>query len=366
MNNMIIKTGTPLMSISAATLAAVAGVVAASYVPKFFVSEGIEVHKNQLAKYIDAKKIDVPKDVREFIDQAILTGACIPYSLELHSKYTQNFFAWFNNITKQIWEFTRVILGVDKKKKATMAYNNIVRHFETMYDDYNMEHEYWLMDIQSNIDKINKTKPVIKDYILKKLSIKMQEMGVKSKLSDYPMEHIDTRLFSLKDEYDIIKQEKLKIEKEAEDLLDYIPQLAFYNFIKANTLRKKTDKLRIEGGLIEKKIRADLKKLENISVALDNISQIFIEIENSYIPIIERILKDIDTKYNNCYDDIPDAEISFLYASSKILKEITEKRILKEGFGMEDVKPVIKYSNKLSKDYCELKKTFDSVAGEAA
>lgn len=357
MNDIIIRTSSPLVSISGATATAIADTIATSYIPKFFVSEAIEVNKNQLAKYIETEKIDISEDVKEFLTRSLLEKECLLYSMSLHSKYNNRFFEWFDNVTKWIWSFITSILGIDKRKSAQKAYNNMVETLNKLFSDYKSEHESLLQGIQKSIDKINKKKPIIKDYILKKLSIKMKEMGMDSKLSDYPMEHIDLRQFPLKDEYNIIEQEKIKLEKETETILDYIPTLSFLNYMKATKLLNKTNELTRKREFVRAKIQSDLKKLEQINAALDNIAKIFKEVDKIYIPLIERIIKDIESKWHNCYDNIPDAEIGFLYASSKILKGITEKRILKEGFGMKDAEPIVKYSNKLSRDFCELKDT---------
>ena len=359
----ISKTISSLASVSAETSASVKDMIASSYVPKLLVSEGIEVHKEQLTKYIESHKIEVPKDVRDFIENSVMAGLCIPFSMELHSKYSRNFFDWISDISKHIWNFINSILGINQKKKASKAYNNVVQQLNFLFNKYHDEHETLLKKIQKNIDQINRKKPVIKDYILTKLSIKMQELGLDSQVSDYPMEHLDYRLFIPKDEYNLINQEKLELQDEAESLIDYIPQVAIFNVIKTHKLLKKAKELKTKGKYIEQKIQADLKKLELIDIAMDNIANIFHDVANSYIPAMEKILKDIETKYHNCYDNIPDAEISFLFTSSRILKELTERRIIKENFSLNDEKNFTIYSNKLSKNYCELKSKFnESVA----
>ena len=47
----------------------------------------------------------------------------------------------------------------------------------------------------------------MKDYILKKVALKLCKLGINSQLEDYPMESIDMRAFILNKEFNFITKE---------------------------------------------------------------------------------------------------------------------------------------------------------------
>lgn len=347
-----------------------ASLIANSYVPLFFVkNKRIEEKKDisLLDKACELYNIELSQKTQELILEIqgyASKGLLTYYSFDTHSKY-KNYSKWLSDMFSRLGDIFSALTGYKKKEKAQKAYNSLLSSIKEIYDIYTTEHEALLKSIQKNIDAINKVKPILKDYILTKLSEKLNSMGIKSSISDYPMESIDFRAFTLKSEYDIISQNKLKIEKCASDLFDYIiplPYLAIRNFKKAKELNEKMVNLNKEKKLITQKIEADLIRLEKLNVALDNIARIFKDIKDTFVPFLEETINDIDQKYSNDYDQIPGEVLLALKSSSKVLKEITEKKILKENFSVVNVAHVVKYSNKMSMKYNQLKESILDVA----
>lgn len=344
--------------------------IANSYVPLFFVpNKKIEEKKDIsiLDKACELYNIEISTKAQELIleiQDYASKGLLTYYSFDSHSNY-KNYSKWLSDMFSKLGDIFSALTGYKKKEKAQKAYNSLLSSLKEIFDIYTTEHETLLKAIQKNIDEINKVKPILKDYILTKLSEKLNSMGIKSSISDYPMESIDFRAFTLKSEYDIISQNKLKIEKSASDLFDYIiplPYLAIRNFKKAKELNEKMVKLRHEKKLITQKIEADLIRLEKFNLALENIARIFKEIKETFVPFLEKTINDIGQKFNNDYNHIPGEVLLALKTSSKILKEITEKKILKENFSVVNVTNVVNYSNKMSMKYNELKVNISNVA----
>ena len=344
--------------------------IATSYVPLFFVTnKRIEEKKDisLLDKACELYNIEISPKTQEFIlaiQDYASKGLLTYYSFDLHSKY-KNYSKWLSDMFSRLGDTFSALTGYKKKEKAQKAYNSLLTSMKEIYDIYTTEHETLLKAIQKNIDEINKVKPILKGCILTKLSEKMNSIGIKSTISDYPMESIDFRAFTLKSEYDIISQKKLKIEESASDLFDYIiplPYLAIRNFKKAKELNEKMVNLNKEKKLITNKIEADLIRLEKLNLALENIARIYKEIKETFVPFLEEAINDIGQKYNNDYNQIPGDVLLALKTSSKVLKEIADKKILKENFSVVNVEHVVKYSNKMSMKYNKLKESILKVA----
>jgi hypothetical protein len=276
-----------------------------------------------------------------------------------------------------------------KYNECVRNYNNFITKIEKGINNYETNHEKKLKDIQDSIDRINKVKPILKDYILKKLSMKLVQMGISSKVSDYPMEHIDYRKFNLKEEYNLIKQEKLELKKQ-EIKIDNSAEYAYEYYRSSGVIeaiinmatrklsevvvtegfdrfwayieKRKLNKLEQKQKLINEKINADLQKLEDLNKALEQIVNIFSETSETYVPFLENKIEEINRLYMNDYKKIPSEILQQLHSSSKILKEITEKRIIPEGFTLVQADDVIKYKNTLSKEAKNFESIIENIA----
>ena len=359
-------TGTQLAApITAVTTNAIKSAVVESYVPKFFVTSAIEIHQNKLVDYIKKEGLDVPSDIMHYVCTSILKGSFNLYSTELHTIYTPGRFSWLKNLPKLFLELWRTVIGLKTRIEAQEMYNKQFGKIRKKYTDYETNHEAHLKKIQLSIDNINKVKPILKDYILQKLSQSLNEMGIESKVSDYPMDHLDYRNFPIKKEYDIITARKLTMEENVcyiEEWLAAHPIMMIINFLKATEIRSKLKKLQLEEELTTAKIKADLTQMEAFEVVLDNIANIFKDTMDVFVPLMEKIISDIKTKYNSQYDAIPDEVLLTMQSVSKILKDLTEKKILKESFSLADIEEVKKYSNNLSIRYDKLKNTILKMA----
>ena len=336
----VAQSGTVAMS-GAVSAATIASALSVSYIPRVF-SDAIADGGSDFAKKV-ASGMLMPFSVAELNIEF----------LPLEPQRTKGFWAYIGNLIYKL-------SGRKEMDEAKSAYNEFVFQLKAAYAAYEREHEALLSQIQTSIDTINKVKPLLKDYILSKLSVKLNEMGIASSVSDYPMEHLDYRNFPLKDEYDIISAHKLSIEKTASDLMDTLgalPYLWFLNYAKAHQLKEQVKTLRLEERLTSQKMKADLKQMKTLAAALDNIACIFKDTKEVFVPLMEAVIDEIENTYDRQYDALPDELVAILQTSSKILKGLTEKKILQPRITVADIKQVKRSSNALSEQYNELKQT---------
>jgi len=258
-----------------------------------------------------------------------------------------------------------------KYNSCVCEYNKLYSKIKIEFNNYEIEHEKELDEIQVYIDEINKVKPVLK-YILEKESKKLREMGVDSNVSDYPEESIDNRNFNLKEEYNLICQENLSLKEPIsqdaspfdynarkkilldrdivggmlELLIDYCGDKIMDN-IYAYRLERKIKKLQEKRRMINERKLADLTQLKRIKNSLNNISDIYKKIKDALADIMENKIREIEDRYNNNFSEIPSNILQMMHSSSKIMKEISEKRIIPKGFSVVNSKEVIECENRL-------------------
>ena len=268
----------------------------------------------------------------------------------------------------------------EKYNSCVRRYNNLLCEINNEYNNYVIKHENKLRDIQNNIDEINKVKPVFK-YILEKLSRELREMGVDSTVSDYPMEKIDYRKFNIDEEYNLIHQEKLKLDKTLSLNDEYKTYFDAYKFYQEDLLGKaiyaitnaiikpatgyvvvkstdwiyayfeerKINKLLPKQKLIREKISSDLEKLDRLKDSLSHIADIYRIIKEALDEKMETIIRNIEKKYHNKYKEIPSNVLQMMHSSSKIFKELSEKRILPEKSSIVNIEDVCMFEKQLSK-----------------
>lgn len=266
--------------------------------------------------------------------------------------------------------------NVEKRYNSCIdRYNKLYSKIKEDFNQYEIEHEKELAEIQVNIDDINRIKPVLK-YILKKESEKLREMDIDSEVSDYPEESIDYRNFNLKEEYNTIRQENLSLKKsisqddddiffnnpirQEDKWLNFFLLILYagkkiFVYIRVRKLENKIKELQEKQRMISEHISADLTKLKSLKDSLKNISVIYKKIQEALVDKMEKIIKDIEYRYNNNYNEIPSNILQMMHSSSKIMKEISEKRIIPKGFSVVNAKEIIECENQL----LELQKRLD-------
>lgn len=283
------------------------------------------------------------------------------------------FFDMPSQILGAIWEFVSDIVFPGKRLARTKE--NIVNYINTAKNEYNnyvIKHEQFIYDVQAQIDTINKRKPIMKDYILKKVALKLCKLGINSQLEDYPMESIDMRAFILNKEFNFITKEFDSINNdlytkvlENMPIIPVFPAYLVTPFLvkqKINELENKFSDIQNKTNLVFEKMKSDNSKIENLSIALNNIAKVYTDVNEKFIPAIEQILDIISVTYKNNINTIPENLLFLLRTSTALLKELAERRIIPQNISKVQIDSVIEASNDISVSYEKLRKEFMKAA----
>lgn len=316
---------------------------------------------NDLTK--DKEFLSCPFYVQNWILTSMVTSHYVnAETINIHYRILDSFWSFFSDF----------IFPGKKIKKAIEKIQEYIDTAKKEYDLYVQNHESSIKEVQAQIDRINKCKPLMKDYILKKVVTKLHELGIDCLIDDYPMEFIDYRVFNLNHEFDYINEQfkKLKNSQYAH-ILENFPIMPMFpiNLIVPILVSKKLKEVENNFQQIKKqtefvfeKMRSDNQKIKNLSLSLDNIAKIYTEINSKFIPVINDILELISQKYQNDIAKIPVEVLCLLRTTTKILKELAERRIIPQDNSNEIVESIIEANNDISVAYENLKKAFSEAA----
>ena len=125
---------------------------------------------------------------------------------------------------------------------------------------------------------------------------------------------------------------------------------------------QKFSQIQKQSRLVFEKMNSDNQKIKNLSIALNNIANIYTDINSKFIPTIENILDIISVKYYNNIKEIPDDLLYLLRTTTKFLKELAERRIIPKGNSSDIADSVIEASNDISVTYENLRNEFYKAA----
>ena len=336
-----------------------------SYLPTVILNEDqsrlVESYINQEGLENDHQFNTLTPEVQRWITTSICTGVYHNSAI-----YTPS------AILDKVWVFISDFLFPGRQlKKIKSEAREYISTAEREYNRYVTTHEDLLKQVQSQIDIINKRKPLMKEYILKKVAERLSSMGIKSEVADYPMESLDTRKFGLNDEFNDIRKAFQQIQENAyTKFLEKLPGGSFgmgpivYILVlsRIREINEQIQNIKTLSGPIFEKMRSDNQKIESLYKALNNIAEIFTDINNRFIPAIEKILDLIRDKYHNTLSEIPYDILCLLRSITQILKSISEKCILPQAQRDELIESTISTSNNMSVEYENLRQIMANAA----
>ncbi len=241
-------------------------------------------------------------------------------------------------------------------KKEKEIFQKRINAAKCNFESYVSMHEEILKkDIQQPINEINKNKSVIKELVFRDLADALKKMRIQSEFKDYPLEVLDYREFPILDEYEIIKKEQKALEKAGKEINDFFmvlaPHIALFQYMHdLKVLHGQSEDFKEKAKFSVTRMESDLERMDVLSAALKNISEIFTHLKNMYVPFIIEFAESIINDFLP-YDKIPKDQLVFIINCSRVLKEICEKRIINS----ESLDSVLEYNDELSIKYCELK-----------
>ncbi len=264
----------------------------------------------------------------------------------------------------QLKKIRKLLTGTPNSlKKEKEILQKRIAQAKQNFNCYKSKHEELLLkDIQHPIDEINKNKAVIKEAVLKKLADALIKVEIKSDIKDYPLEVLDYREFPISDNFNIVEKHHKKLEKLGYELNDaYLvvtPMLYIFKSIKdLKKLHDESEKFKDEANNVLAEMKNELNRMNELQMALDNISGIFSDLKSKYVPFIEDFTEEVAKEYSS-YEEIPEKYLHFIKNCTIILREICEKKIVNCG-SLEKVK---EYSDEVSIKYCDLKAQFGIAA----
>ena len=260
-------------------------------------------------------------------------------------------------------DFFDKITGKKQMKEAQKSLLNLYNEINKNYEYYIETQKEYRSIIINDINEINQHKSNFKENILSEVTKKLTELGIECSIEIYELEKLNEEVLSLNeglkniiDEMDRLKLKIVYSDLLFNKILDCIPFFEIYRKHKlAKEIKEKVTEFEKESQLECENITADLVRISIFEKALTNVKKIFDDINNNLIPLIEKILNDIETKYHNNYDKIPSEVFEALVNSCKILKGMAEKKILENTKKEATIEDVINYSNELSWNYNNVK-----------
>lgn len=251
------------------------------------------------------------------------------------------------------------ITGKKQLREARKHLEDFNNYLSNLVEKYKKEQKELASSISHWITMINLFKSQFKEKTLLTVSQKLYDIGIKNDVGEYNYEELDENILKINSELQEILAHTSRMT--AFSKLDLFVSLTpFFNpllaiwirKIRAKQIKQKIDVLKQGSALANEKIQSDIKRLVLFNAALKNVSNIYGDIQDNLTPIINAIIVDIEKKYGNNIDNIPENVWTALIKACSILKQMAEKTIIGEEV---NAKEVIDYSNQLSHSYNNVK-----------
>lgn len=256
--------------------------------------------------------------------------------------------------------------AIFKKKelqRMSEKYHAFVVQVEKDFVSYKVEHEAYLQKSMDAVDGINRRKVVMKDYLLLELSEQLKRSGLNGRFDDPKIERLDPRAWSINGDYHL----NVTSNKEFNDAsVAYLPLFVegvilispIRNRIRIREIRNALDRLQPVADLNLEHMLSDLLKLDLFSAALVNIDTIYKEVLDKLRPIMKKILRDVEDKYQGDVRRMPKEQADALYTIKSLFKDLAETTIIPRSDDNRDIyTDVCQYSNTLSERYNTIRET---------
>lgn len=262
-------------------------------------------------------------------------------------------------------------------KEAVNQYNNIIDAVNVDFKKYKEKHEEILQSANQHTLVINRKKTLMKEYLLKDLYDSLKKCGLAGEYYDMNDEYLDLRMWPINKQYDLVNQRHLSFietfgfsgsSSKKSAILDLFFDLTVVTTVYVSPLkrlvlrRNNYNKLKKEIADLEQQVKlnkedmlSDLEKLHTMDRALKNIAGIYSSVLDTYKPIMQKIFLSLEIEYENNVSALPEGKITALFTISRLLKELSEKRILPCTEDPESIhRNICDYSNNLTKKYNQL------------
>ena len=236
-------------------------------------------------------------------------------------------------------------------------YQAFVNQTEKDFVFYKDDHEASLQKSIAAVEGINRSKVVMKDYLLQELCDQLKRSGLNGSFEEPKIERLDPRAWPINEAYHLnVTSNKKFIDASVASLplfgVGGFLLVPITNRIRIRKIRNALKQLQPVAELNLEQMLSDLLKLDLFSAALTNIDTIYKEVLDKLRPIMKTILKDLEDKYQGDVRRLPKNQADALYTIKSLFKDLAEITIVPHSDDTQDIyTDVCQYSNTLSERY---------------
>ena len=310
---------------------------------------------------VTAAAVTLPLSLPAVLVTSIATGSALYFKSQKSKDIVRSLQAadtlvetadWLNAF--DLWE---AIVKKKALKEMSEKYQAFVNQTEKDFECYKVEHEAYLQKSMAAVEGINRSKVVMKDYLLQELCDQLKRSGLNGSFEEPKIERLDLRAWPINEAYHLnVTSNKKFIDASVaysplfvETVVVSVP---IPNRIRIRKIRNALKQLQPVAELNLEQMRSDLLKLDLFSAALTNIDTIYKEVLDKLRPIMKTILKDLEDKYQGDVRRLPKNQADALYTIKSLFKDLAEITIVPHSDDTQDIyTDVCQYSNTLSERY---------------
>ena len=313
---------------------------------------------------VTAAAVTLPLSLPAVLVTSIATGSALYFKSQKSKDIVRSLQAadtlvetadWLNAF--DLWE---AIVKKKALKEMSEKYQAFVNQTEKDFVFYKDDHEASLQKSIAAVEGINRSKVVMKDYLLQELCDQLKRSGLNGSFEEPKIERLDLRAWPINEAYHLnVTSNKKFIDASGAYLPLFVEGLGpITNRIRIRKIRNALKQLQPVAELNLEQMLSDLLKLDLFSAALTNIDTIYKEVLDKLRPIMKTILKDLEDKYQGDVRRLPKEQADALYTIKTLLKDLAEITIVPHSDDTQDIyTDVCQYSNTLSERYNTIRET---------
>ena len=307
---------------------------------------------------VTAAAVALPLSLPAVLVTSIATGSALYFKSQKSKDIVRSLQAadtlvetadWLNAF--DLWE---AIVKKKALKEMSEKYQAFVNQTEKDFVFYKDDHEASLQKSIAAVEGINRSKVVMKDYLLQELCNQLKRSGLNGSFEEPKIERLDLRAWPINEAYHLnVTSNKKFIDASGAYLPLFVEGLGpITNRIRIRKIRNALKQLQPVAELNLEQMLSDLLKLDLFSAALTNIDTIYKEVLDKLRPIMKTILKDLEDKYQGDVRRLPKNQADALYTIKSLFKDLAEITIVPHSDDTQDIyTDVCQYSNTLSERY---------------
>ena len=313
---------------------------------------------------VTAAAVTLPLSLPAVLVTSIATGSALYFKSQKSKDIVRSLQAADTLVETADWltafDLWEAIVKKKALKEMSEKYQAFVNQTEKDFVFYKDDHEASLQKSIAAVEGINRSKVMMKDYLLQELCDQLKRSGLNGSFEDPKIERLDPRAWPINEAYHLnVTSNKKFIDASGAYLPLFVEGLGpITNRIRIRKIRNALKQLQPVAELNLEQMLSDLLKLDLFSAALANIDTIYQEVLEKLRPIMKTILKDLEDKYQGDVRSMPKDQADALYTIKTLFKDLAEITIVPRSDDTQDIyADVCQYSNTLSERYNTIRET---------